>query len=74
MPKAILEFTLPEEQEEHRLALDGLKYLCVLQELDDYLSNRIEYGEYPAKTKNVYAEVRGLLYQYANGEGVSIRS
>jgi len=35
--KAILEFNLPEESLEHRLALDGRKWMAVCQEMDQWL-------------------------------------
>lgn len=70
--KAILEFSLPEEQEEHQLALDGGKYLCVLQALDNDLRGRIKHGEYPETTKDIYDEVRSLLCDYADEEGVDL--
>ena len=43
--KIILEFDLPEETEEHRNALHGLDYLCVLQELDNWLRNLSKYRD-----------------------------
>lgn len=70
--KAILEFTLPEDREDHQIAVDGGKYLCVLHALDNDLRNRIKYGGYPETIKDVYDEVRTLLYQYADEEGVDL--
>ena len=43
--KAILEFTLPEEQEDHRVAVEGMKYLIILQELDNWLRAEIKYND-----------------------------
>ena len=42
--KAILEFELPEDSEEHREALNGRTYLSVLQEIDNFLRERERYS------------------------------
>lgn len=33
MPKAILEFNLPEERDEHELALNGWRYQCQVDDI-----------------------------------------
>jgi hypothetical protein len=43
MPKAILEFNLPEEQDEFELASNTGKYYSVLWDLDQYMRNKIKY-------------------------------
>ena len=43
MPKAILEFNLPEEQEEFKTANKAQDYLCVLVEIADYLRVKRKY-------------------------------
>jgi len=42
--KATLEFNLPEEEQEHRNALDGTRFKYCLQELDGELRNWLKYG------------------------------
>ena len=42
--KAILEFNLPEESEEHQIALDGWKWREVLQLLDQSWKYRDDIG------------------------------
>jgi len=41
--KAILEFNLPDEQEELKLAQNGAKYSFLLDELDSNLRSMIKY-------------------------------
>ena len=43
--KAILEFTLPEEDVEYRAAVDGMKALAALSDLRDILRNEIKYKD-----------------------------
>ena len=45
MTKAILEFNLPEEQNEFHTCVDGNKYRCVLWEFDNWLRGLIKYPE-----------------------------
>jgi hypothetical protein len=42
--KAILEFTLPDEQTEHYNAINGSTFKYCLQELDGELRNWLKYG------------------------------
>ena len=63
--KAILEFNLPEEAEEHRTALNGPKYLVVLQELDAKLRNMKKYqNEEVIGVDKVRTMITDLLYNY----------
>ena len=43
--KAILEFNLPEEQEEHRLALDGPKWSIVVDSILGYIRTQLKYND-----------------------------
>jgi len=44
MPKAILEFNLPEEEEEHKSAVDGANWKLAIWDLDYILRNAIKHG------------------------------
>lgn len=66
--KAILEFSLPEESEEHRIALEGGKLLHVITELDNWLRSIAKHG-----SDNIEAsKVRKELYDLADSVGVKI--
>lgn len=58
--KAIIEFTLPEEREEHRLALDGGAWMCAVHDLDELLRTTIKYTD--IRTVEIEA-VRKKLYE-----------
>ena len=47
MPKATLEFNLPEESCEHDMAVNGWKYQLVLQELDSEIRNYLKHDAGP---------------------------
>ena len=41
--KAILEFNLPEEMHEHRMALQARDWMYVVSEMNEYLRSQIKY-------------------------------
>ena len=43
--KAVLKFNLPEEQSEHRLALDGWKWRSVVSDIADKLRSALKYDD-----------------------------
>lgn len=74
MPKGILEFNLPRENGEFTNAVNGVKYLLVLWEMDNHLRTELEYkedgssdGEYKLMEK-----LRKKLYEFMKDHGVSL--
>lgn len=45
MGKAILEFKLPEEQDEFTLAKNGVKYYCILCEIHNIIREHDKYDK-----------------------------
>lgn len=73
MAKVTLEFDLYEEQEAYNDALNGSKYLGVLQEFDNYLRGRLKYEEeLPEAIREALEAARSRLHEEANGMGVSV--
>jgi hypothetical protein len=65
MPKATIEYNLPEEQDEFETANNASKYYSVLWELDQYLRNFVKYPsdkEDPIFTDTM-AKVRDELWR-----------
>jgi len=61
--KAILEFNLPEEDAEHRVALDGWKWKSVLYNVDQWLRKLEKHEE---KDTVDIAEVRKRIHEELN--------
>lgn len=74
MPKAILEFELPEENHEHRIALDGISYYQILRELDEYLRGQLKYkrDQLSDDTAKAYEDVRDKMNEFQRDHDVSI--
>lgn len=67
--KAVLEFTLPEESEEHRLALSAGAYYAIISELDSWLRGLEKYGD--VDTIRI-EEVRRKIAELSNRYGVDL--
>ena len=68
MPKAILEFNLPEEREEHELALNAHQYMRIIEEMDDFLREKIKYEQLPPYDEKIYRDIRNKLWELRRGE------
>ena len=69
--KAILEFNLPEEDEEFKQAANAGNMHCAIFEFSQYLRKKLKYedlSEQETKTyENVQAEFLGILEEYNVG-------
>ena len=71
MPKAVLEFQLPEEQTEFEFAaIKGEKYFLVLCEFAEWLRGQIKYIE-PENQADIH-RIWDRLFECLNEEGVMI--
>lgn len=72
MAKVILEFDLHEDRESYHQALNGTKYLAVLQEFDNYLRGKLKYEELPDVVADALQKARDYLHSEANDRGFSL--
>jgi len=66
MPSAILRFKLPEEQSEFDLAYNGARLSVVIEDLDNYLRNRLKYDELSEEQYHCYERIRAKLTELRN--------
>jgi hypothetical protein len=74
MPKATIQYNLPEEQSEFDLANNASKYYSVLWDLDQYLRNFVKYPsdrEDPILTDTM-AKVRDELWKLMNEHNLNL--
>lgn len=68
--KAILEFNLPEDSEEHTAALNGRSYLCALDDVRDILRRYRKYEELnkveSAFLEKISEEIHGAINDRVN--------
>lgn len=64
MPKAILEFNLPEENQEFLLAQEAGLYHSALYAVDQRLRNTMKYVELTPEAHEIYEEMRKFLREH----------
>ena len=72
MMKTTIEFNLPEDQEEMRLAMNGAKYRQALSEFDEHLRARIKYGQISEEEGLILQDIRSKLYEIMSDNGVGL--
>ena len=73
--KAILEFNLPEDNQEFKLATKASDWWNVCWEMDQWLRQQYKYmsdDEYSKDTYDAYYEARQKLFELMNDNGVSL--
>lgn len=61
MPRATLTFTLPDEEPEHRAALQGREAKRVLWDIDQRLRAVLKHGSPSDETASLAEEIRSLI-------------
>ena len=61
MARAILVYRLPDEDIEHRAALQGAEAKRVLWEIDQRCRSVLKHGEPSSETRQFAEEIRGLI-------------
>jgi hypothetical protein len=71
--KAILEFNLPDDQQDFDLANSGLKFWSVLWSLDQSLRVKTNYAsdDLPQDKYDAYKEIRDELYKLMSDNNVN---
>jgi len=71
--KATLEFDLPEESSDHRMAVDGASAHLALWELDQHLRRELKHNvELPEAVYNALEDVRKHLWGICESHGLQI--
>ena len=70
--KAVLEFNLPEDQDDFDTATSGWKYRSVLCDIDNFLRSKLKYEELPPGEDNAYEKARTELWSLINEHNVDI--
>lgn len=63
MPKAILEFDLPTENSEFKIAVNAGKYYSFIWRLNNNLRDVVKYSEKSRTIKKFAEEIRNTIYE-----------
>jgi hypothetical protein len=71
--KAILEFNLPEDQQDFDLATKGMEFWSVLWELDQDLRSKTKYAsdDLPKDKYDAYEEIRDMIRELMSENNIS---
>lgn len=70
--KAVLEFNLPEDQDDFDTATNGWKYRSVLCDIDNFLRSKLKYEELPPGEDSGYEKARAELWNLINEHNIDI--
>ena len=72
--KAILEFNLPDDQQDFEMASNAMKFWSVLYELDQDLRAKTKYAsdDLPQDKYDAYQEVREKLREFMSENNISL--
>ena len=65
--QATLTFDLPNERAEHLHAIHGAEAFAALREVNQWLRNRVKYGELGEETVHELEDVRRVLREAVEG-------
>lgn len=68
MPKVILEYNIPEEQDEFDLAYNGARLAVIVEDFDEYLRRKLKYesDSLTEEQYKLYQEIRDKLTELRN--------
>lgn len=70
--KAVLSFSLPEEQDEHRMAIQAADMQDAVAHFDRWLRHEIKYAERTEQETRTFLRVRRKLADMLDDYGVDI--
>lgn len=72
--KVKLEFNLPEEKSEFKIAFQGIDYKCILWDFDQHLRNTIKYNskDLTPIQLNAYEKIREELHEIYDDYNINI--
>lgn len=68
--RATMSFSLPEEETEHRAAMQGMDLLCAVRAFEDYLRRMIKHAGLPEGQVAVLYDVQTKLLNYLDDQGI----
>ena len=70
--KATLEFNLPEEDAEFRMAIDGTWWKYVVTEMDEYFRSQIKYQDLSGEVTKALQAARDNLHELCIDNNINI--
>jgi len=72
MPKAILEFKLPDDNFDYKCANNGYAFYSILCELDNFLRENLKYEHKYKDADEALQATRNVLWELLGDEGLNL--
>ncbi len=72
MPKGVLSFDLPEEEQEFRSAQEGGEWRIVMMDLLEHIRSQLKYQNLPDQKAAAYEEFRELIWNTLSDRGLKL--
>jgi hypothetical protein len=73
MPKAILEFDLPEEEAEFQYACNGMHWYLIVDHVLQYIRQKIKYDDNLSnETIDILEDLRENIWSEISGRGLKV--
>lgn len=72
MPKGVLSFDLPEEEQEFRTAQDAGEWRVVVLDVLEHLRSQLKYQELSEQKAAAYEEFRELIWNTLSDRGLKL--
>lgn len=72
MPKGVLSFDLPEEEQEFRIAQDAGQWQAVMMDILEHIRSQLKYQNLPDKKAAAYEEFRELIWNTLSDRGLKL--
>ena len=70
--RAVLEYTLPVEEQEYRDAYNGWRYRAVIEGVMQWLRDDLKHGEVPDAEREVYERLRTRIFDDLDAHGLTL--
>jgi len=70
--KAVLEFNLPEEQEQYQIANRFMDWALAVKDIDDWFRNRLKYGQEFDSGSEELEKARQALFEILEDRGLDL--
>jgi hypothetical protein len=71
MPRVMLVYKLPQENDEFQYAKQGVDRSTILSEFDNYLRGRLKYEDLPEAVEEALQAARDKLHEIKNENGIT---
>jgi predicted aldo/keto reductase-like oxidoreductase len=70
MPRSILVFKLPQEQDDFEIASKAVDYYNTIYDVQEHIRNKLKYAELTEAEEKIYEEIQSLISDQIHERGI----